>query len=191
MDFFSDLGVALGWLLPPPDDACGISLPSRRSVSQIASASVTVRGRLYNPGSLNDQIQLSIQVLDANGKEVSSISKNLAPWTGEQELASFNINKPALWSPRSPSLYRCIVTLKSVHGEYDSAYGTVTTDWSRGADGKLSLHVRVPANSTATVYLPAKGASAVTEGGKAVEAQREEDSFVVLIGTGEYEFAMR
>ncbi len=81
-------------------------------------ASVAVRGRLYNPGSLSDQIQLSIQVLDANGKEVSSLSKNLAPWSGEQELTSFNINQPALWSPRSPSLYRCIVILKSAHGEH-------------------------------------------------------------------------
>jgi len=36
-------------------------------------ASVTVRGRLYNPGSLSDQIQLSIQVLDSSGKEVSSV----------------------------------------------------------------------------------------------------------------------
>jgi beta-galactosidase len=81
-------------------------------------ASVTVRGRLYNPGSLSDQLQLNVQVLDPNGKEISSVSKNLAPWTGEQELISFNLKQPTLWSPRSPSLYRCIVTLKSAHGEH-------------------------------------------------------------------------
>jgi beta-galactosidase len=81
-------------------------------------ASVTVRARLYNPGSLSDQIQLTVQVLDANGKEVSSVSRTFTPWIGEQELTSFNINQPALWSPRSPSLYRCIVTLKSALGEH-------------------------------------------------------------------------
>jgi len=79
-----------------------------------------------------------------------------------------------------------------VHGEYDSTYGTVTTDWSRGADGGLSLHVRVPANSTATVYLPAKGgATVVTEGGKTVKAEREGESFVTQVGAGEYQFAVR
>jgi alpha-L-rhamnosidase len=81
--------------------------------------------------------------------------------------------------------------LTSVHGEYDSAYGTVTTDWSRGADERLSLHVRVPANSTATVHLPANGATTVTEGGKTVKTERDGDSFVVQIGAGEYQFATR
>ena len=35
LDFFSDLGVALGWLplVPPPAEAWGMSLPSSRSVS--------------------------------------------------------------------------------------------------------------------------------------------------------------
>jgi alpha-L-rhamnosidase len=81
--------------------------------------------------------------------------------------------------------------LTSVHGEYDSAYGTVMTDWSKGTNGQLMLSVRVPANSTATVYLPAKGATAVTESGKAVEASREGEFFAVKIGAGQYRFATR
>jgi alpha-L-rhamnosidase len=81
--------------------------------------------------------------------------------------------------------------LTSVQGEYDSAYGTVTTDWSKGANGQLMLSVRVPANSTATVYLPAKGATAVTESGKSVEASREGEFFAVKIGAGQYRFATR
>ena len=88
------------------------------NIDNQGKASVTIRARLYNPGSLNDQIQLNMQVLGPNGKEVSSVSKHLAPWAGDQELTSFPINKPARWSPRSPSLYRCIVTLKSMHGEH-------------------------------------------------------------------------
>lgn len=81
-------------------------------------ASAAIRARLYNPGALADQVQLNIQVLDPNGREVTSVSKTLAPWTSEQQVTSLVINKPALWSPRSPSLYRCIVTLKSPHGEH-------------------------------------------------------------------------
>lgn len=83
------------------------------------------------------------------------------------------------------------VGLTSVHGEYDSAYGTVTTDWTRGEDGGLSLHVRVPANSTATLYLPAKGATSITEGGKTVKAEREGESFVTQVDAGEYQFTVR
>jgi alpha-L-rhamnosidase len=81
--------------------------------------------------------------------------------------------------------------LTSVHGEYDSAYGTVMTDWSKSADGKLMLSVRVPANSEATVYLPAKGATAVNESGKAVEASREGEFFAVKVGSGQYSFVTR
>ncbi len=88
------------------------------TIDNQGKASVSIRARLYNPGGLNDQIQLIVQVLDPSGKGVASVSKNLSPGSGEQELASVTINKPALWSPRSPSLYRCIVTLKTTHGEH-------------------------------------------------------------------------
>jgi alpha-L-rhamnosidase len=81
--------------------------------------------------------------------------------------------------------------LASVHGEYDSAYGTVMTDWSKGANGQLTLSVHVPANSTATVYLPAKGATAVVENGNAVEASREGEFFAVKVGSGQYRFVTR
>ncbi|MEG9435777.1 family 78 glycoside hydrolase catalytic domain [Edaphobacter sp. HDX4] len=81
--------------------------------------------------------------------------------------------------------------LTHVHGEYDSAYGTVTTDWTRGADGKMALSVHVPANSSATVYLPNEGATAVTEGGKKLEASSMDGFFVVPVGAGTYRFALR
>ena len=81
-------------------------------------ASVMVRARLYNPTSATDQVQLSIQIVDPNGREVTSVSKSFAPWSSEQELTSLVINKPSLWSPRSPSLYRCLVTLKTARGAH-------------------------------------------------------------------------
>jgi Bacterial alpha-L-rhamnosidase. len=81
--------------------------------------------------------------------------------------------------------------LTSVHGEYDSAYGTVMTDWSKVANGQLTLSVRVPANSTATVYLPAKGSTSVTESGKTIEASRDGEFFAVTVGSGRYRFTTR
>jgi beta-galactosidase len=88
------------------------------SIDTLGKASVTIRGRLYNPTGLKDQIKLNLEVLDPDGKKVSSVAKTLAPWTGEQELTSFAINQPALWSPRTPSLYRCVITLTGTHGEH-------------------------------------------------------------------------
>ena len=81
-------------------------------------------------------------------------------------------------------------SLGNVHAEYDSAYGLVTTDWTRGADGGLELSVHTPANTTATVYLPGAASSKVTQDGKALNARREGDAFVTSIGSGTYRFVV-
>ncbi|RSL15942.1 alpha-L-rhamnosidase [Edaphobacter aggregans] len=81
-------------------------------------------------------------------------------------------------------------SLGNVHAEYDSAYGLVTTDWTRGADGGLQLNVHTPANTTATVYVPGAASSTVTQDGQALNARREGDAFVTSIGSGTYKFAV-
>jgi alpha-L-rhamnosidase len=51
------------------------------------------------------------------------------------------------------------------------------------------VNVIVPPNTTATVYLPAASAAAVTEGGQPVSGAREESGAVVVeLGSGEYTF---
>jgi alpha-L-rhamnosidase len=77
--------------------------------------------------------------------------------------------------------------LTNAHAEYESAYGLVTTEWTRGKDG-LQLDVRIPANTTATVYLPN---GTITMDGKAVDARREEDQSIVPINAGSYRFIVR
>jgi alpha-L-rhamnosidase len=50
-------------------------------------------------------------------------------------------------------------------GYYDSMYGRISSAWK--ADGKvLTYRATVPANTTATLYLPATAAAAVKESGK-------------------------
>ena len=56
-------------------------------------------------------------------------------------------------------------------GEFDSAYGPITTDWTL-EDEDLSLQAEVPVNTTAEVVLPAANAFAVTEGGAAARRRR-------------------
>jgi alpha-L-rhamnosidase len=60
---------------------------------------------------------------------------------------------------------------------------------------KLMLDVTIPANTTATVFVPAKDASAVTESGKPVTKaegvkflRMENGAAVYAVGSGTYRF---
>jgi alpha-L-rhamnosidase len=77
---------------------------------------------------------------------------------------------------------------------YDSIYGRIATYW-RVRDGKFLLDLTIPANTTATVYIPAKDADSITEGGKpaakaeAVRFLRIGDGRAVFaVGSGRYRF---
>ncbi|MCK4792518.1 MAG: family 78 glycoside hydrolase catalytic domain, partial [Desulfobacteraceae bacterium] len=77
---------------------------------------------------------------------------------------------------------------------YDSIYGRIATYW-RVRDGKFLLDLTIPANTTATVYIPARDADSITEGGKpaskaeAVQFLRIEDGKAVFaVGSGRYRF---
>ena len=103
-------------------------------------ASVKVRGQLYNPSLLKDEAEMSIEVRDANGKTVHSSAKKLAPWSGAKEIAAFEIAAPQLWSPKSPALYHCTVTLKSAHGEQQvtERFGVRSVEWVEYGPFKLN-----------------------------------------------------
>jgi beta-galactosidase len=85
-------------------------LPAKRR------AAVSVRARLYNPVSLVGRVQIQIRILDPKGTVIYSSAVASAVWTGEQQIASFEVNDPELWSPSNPALYRCEATFMSEHG---------------------------------------------------------------------------
>jgi alpha-L-rhamnosidase len=73
-------------------------------------------------------------------------------------------------------------------------YGRLTNNWKLEA-GKLIMDVEIPANTTATVYIPAANAAAITENGKPLStvtdvkiAATEQGYIVVNIGSGSYHF---
>ena len=78
---------------------------------------------------------------------------------------------------------------------FDSIHGKIATDWK--VKGKrLILAVEVPANTTATVCVPAQSLADVTEGGKAVENSEtlkflrlEDGKALFEVGSGKYTFA--
>src|ERR1035438_5167317 len=84
--------------------------------------------------------------------------------------------------------------LTSVKASYRSLYGLISSEWRRDGPA-FSLDVSVPANATATVYVPARDAAAVTEsGGPAAQAEgvrflrSEGGAAVYEIGSGAYHF---
>ncbi|MEY2465580.1 MAG: beta-galactosidase, partial [Verrucomicrobiota bacterium] len=95
------------------------------------NAGVKVRGRLYNPTAIKGEIELAFEVRDTNGKIVHTATQKLAPWSGEKEIVAFKINAPQLWSPQSPALYRCTVTLKSPSGDQqmEEKFGVRSVEW--------------------------------------------------------------
>ena len=78
---------------------------------------------------------------------------------------------------------------------YNSLYGKIVSEWHL-EEGGLWYHIEVPANTTATVFVPAKDAAKVKEGLRKTDTSagvhflRMEDSCAVYeVGSGSYTFA--
>ncbi|MGH8024059.1 MAG: alpha-L-rhamnosidase C-terminal domain-containing protein, partial [Limisphaerales bacterium] len=80
---------------------------------------------------------------------------------------------------------------------YDSIHGRIVSNWRRLADG-FELEVEIPANTTATVYLPANGPGKIRVGwrslahAKGVRFLRMEKGCAVLsVESGRYKFVAK
>ena len=80
---------------------------------------------------------------------------------------------------------------------YKTYYGTISCNWKQEGND-LVMDVSIPANTTATVFIPVRGKTAddITEGGKApgagLQISGEEDGYAVTnIGSGTYHFVSR
>ena len=83
--------------------------------------------------------------------------------------------------------------LAQAKGSFDSIHGKISTDWTLD-HRKFSLHLVVPINTTATVYLP-PNASSIQEAGTDLALSRDikvlPDQFggaPLLVGSGDYTF---
>jgi alpha-L-rhamnosidase len=87
--------------------------------------------------------------------------------------------------------------LKWARGGYDSIRGRIESGWSLES-GNLKMDVTIPANTTATVYVPAKSLSSVLETLKPASSatgvkflRMEEGAAVFLVQSGKYSFQVR
>jgi len=114
-----------------------------------------------------------------------------------QALAGINLD------PLSPAFKHIIIRpqpvgdLTWVKAEHDSMYGPIRAAWQRRAN-EFSLEVTVPVNASASVYVPAKDANAVTEGGRPASMssgvkflRMEAGCAVFSVGSGKYTFVAR
>jgi len=131
-------------------------------------------------------------------------------WKGEGSLNHIFFGDVAAWfvrglaginpDPMQPGFKHIIIKpnpvgdLTSASASYDSVRGRVASEWTRKG-GTLTLKVSIPANSTATVYVPARELAHVQEGGRAIGAipdVRVDDGRVVVpVGGGEYTFTVK
>ena len=86
--------------------------------------------------------------------------------------------------------------LDHVTASYETPYGQVKSAWKKEA-GKFEWNITVPANSKATVYLPANAISVVKEDGKEINGVaniryigKDKDHVIVSIGSGNYDFSV-
>jgi len=90
-----------------------------------------------------------------------------------------------------------IEELSYVKGSHDSLYGTIESHWKRDGDA-IILAVKIPPNSTGTVYVPAKAAADVTVNGQKLSKadhvtflRIEDRRAVIHVGAGRYEFSCK
>ncbi len=103
-------------------------------------------------------------------------------------------------APGIPAFKHVIIKPKMVDGvtwvecHHDSPYGRIVSNWKRNGD-QLAMDVTIPANSTATVYVPARKASDVRESGRNISevtgvkfVKMEKGRAIYEIGSGTYQF---
>ena len=131
-------------------------------------------------------------------------------WAGGQALMPSLGGNIAAWhyqalggirpDPAGPGFKKIIIKpnivgdLHWVESHYDSVHGRIVSNWRKRGD-QLVMEVTIPANTTATVFVPAKDAAGVTESGKpAAKAEgvkflrMEDNAAVYAVGSGTYRF---
>jgi beta-galactosidase len=102
------------------------------------SASLTITGRLHTQQDPSSGTTFTVEVFSPDG---TSIAQASIPWSKtnpannvfgrEHQLAAFALSHPLLWSPSTPHLYRCQVTLSSgdAHHVLTERFGVRSIDF--------------------------------------------------------------
>jgi beta-galactosidase len=114
------------------------------TVGADGAASISIKTRLYNPSSDSEKgttpCKLTVDVLDSRGASIHRSTHSLDAWAGMTELTSFRLAAPELWSPETPHLYRCRISLVTSAGEtaLEERFGVRTTEFVEHGPFKLN-----------------------------------------------------
>jgi alpha-L-rhamnosidase len=134
-------------------------------------------------------------------------------WNGGSSQDHFMLGQIQEWfyhdltgigcDPTGPGFKKIIINPQPVgdvtwvKASYDSIRGKIVSNWKRDGD-KFTMSVTIPANTTATIFVPARSADAVTESGKTAGQSKgvkflrmENDRAVFAVEAGEYTFKSR
>lgn len=85
----------------------------------------------------------------------------------------------------------------SAKATYQSEYGLIVSDWNK-SNHEFKLKVTIPANTSATIYLPADSSSVIEEGNSSIHdredvklAGYEKGKALVEVGSGTYTFSVK
>jgi alpha-L-rhamnosidase len=87
--------------------------------------------------------------------------------------------------------------LTYANADLQTQYGNVSSHW-KIENGIFNWNVEVPANTVATIYVPASNVNDITESGKAISSIKEiklsgteNDSVILQLGSGHYLFSAK
>lgn len=140
----------------------------------------------YAYGAIGDWMYRSITGIDTDNEAVGYKKITIRPHTSGNIVPEKNANS----TDNAPQY------LSNASAELQTNYGKVSSGWTTG-NGKLKLDIEIPANTTATIYIPAKTAASVSEADKALSASKDikikgQDGkhVVVEAGSGKYSFVV-
>jgi beta-galactosidase len=87
------------------------------TITEDGSAQVSVKAGLYNIPNASVVCTVSVQISDSHGRSIHETTQQLSAWSDSTQIADFTVTAPELWSPESPHLYLCRVTLSSPAGQ--------------------------------------------------------------------------
>lgn len=106
------------------------------------------------------------------------------------------------WDEEAPGYKKIIIkphltdSLSFASASLETYYGKISSEWKQES-GSIVLNVEIPANSNATVFIPASGIDKITESGKKINQLREitvveksNDFVCVKLGSGKYSFTV-
>jgi len=107
------------------------------------AAKISIRTRVANESSSAVTATVETTLLEKTGKKVGSAQSklSLAPGADDEAAQKIVVAKPSLWSPKSPTLYRAVSTIRQggkVIDQVTTPFGIRTLAWS--ADKGLLLN---------------------------------------------------